>query len=98
MSAETKAIKAGGWSVSAMHIPGGDPAARGALSALVTIGGGILGDLEDPFPVVRHVEGRPVERLAATGYAMLVLDDYGRYLLLLALIPALLMLLRGRGT
>lgn len=95
---EAKAIDAQGWSVSAIHVPGGNPGGEGDLSALVTIGGGVMGDLEDPFPVVRHVEGRPIERLAATGYAMLVLDDYGRYLLLLALIPALMMLPRGRGT
>lgn len=96
--AEAQALQARGWTVSAVHVPGDDPGGPGAMQALATAGGGVLGDLDDPFPVVRQITARPVERLAANGYAMLILEDYGRYLLLLALIPAFLMLPRGRRT
>lgn len=95
---EAMALNARGWPVSTLHVPGDDPAGAGALSALATAGGGVLADLDDPFPVVRKVVNRPIERLAASGYAMLVLDDFGRYLLFLALIPAFLMLPRGGRT
>ncbi|MFK7944672.1 MAG: VWA domain-containing protein [Paracoccaceae bacterium] len=94
---EVRLLAAQGWTVSAIQVPG-TVDATGALDALVRTGGGTLATLEDPFPVVRQVESRPVRRLADTGFAMLVLEDYGRFLLLFALIPAFLMLPRGRNT
>ena len=92
---QARALAARGWPVSAIAIPGA-PEGPGALDALTRAGGGVLATLEDPFPVAARVSSRPVRRLAETGFAMLVLSDHGRYLLLLALIPAFLMLPRGR--
>ena len=95
--ADARAMAARGWAVSALQIPGATQNA-GALDALAKAGGGALATLEDPFPVVRTIRARPVKRLADTGFAMLVLEDFGRYLLLLALIPAFVLLPRGRCT
>ena len=89
---EAREMAAAGWPVSVLAI-GGD---SGALDALAIAGGGVLASIADPFPVARQVSARPVERLAATDYAMLVLEDRGRFLLLLALIPAFLLLPRRR--
>ncbi len=81
--------------VSVIEVPGATDGAA-ALSALARIGGGVGGTLADPFPVARSISDSPVERLVLTGYPMLVLNDFGRYLLLLALIPAFMMLPRRR--
>ncbi|MEM7744769.1 MAG: VWA domain-containing protein [Pseudomonadota bacterium] len=88
---EAQALGAQGWTVSTIAMPGAD---AGALDAVAVAGGGQAGDLADPFAVAGRIGARPIERLAATEYAMLVLDDYGRYLLVLALLPALLLLPR----
>ena len=85
-------IAARGWAISTLTV--GAPS--GGMDALARAGGGVPGSVSDPFPVARQVGARPVERLAATDYAMLVLEDRGRWLLLLALIPAFLLLPRGR--
>ena len=83
--------------LSVIRVPG-SPRDAGALSALARTGAGAEGTLIDPFPVVRQLARRPVERLASTGYSMLAVEDLGRYLLLLALAPALLLLpRRGRA-
>ena len=84
-----------GTPVSVIEVPGPTDGAA-ALSALARIGGGVGGTLADPFPVARSISDSPVERLVLTGYPMLVLNDFGRYLLLLALIPAFMMLPRRR--
>lgn len=90
--AEARALGAAGWRVSAIATGPG----QGALNAIAATGGGISASVDDPFPVARQVGSRPVERLAQTDYAMLVLEDQGRFLLLFALIPAFLLLPRAR--
>ncbi|MEM1299096.1 MAG: vWA domain-containing protein [Pseudomonadota bacterium] len=92
---EARTLAARGWNVSAIAVPG-VAGGSGALDALARAGGGAFATLEDPFPVVSRLSSRPVRRLIDTGFAMLVLKDYGRTVLLLALIPAFLLLPRGR--
>ncbi|MEL7470292.1 MAG: VWA domain-containing protein [Pseudomonadota bacterium] len=92
--AEAQRLGAAGWTVSTIATK----PERGAMDALARAGGGSIASVDDPFPVARAIGARSVERLAATDYAMLVLEDRGRFLLLLALIPAFLMLPRGRQT
>lgn len=82
--------------VSAITVPG-DAAGGAALTALVQTGGGAIGTLNDPYPVTDRLSSRAVIRLAQTGFATLVVQDLGRYLLLLALVPAFLLLPRRRA-
>ncbi|MEL6217217.1 MAG: vWA domain-containing protein [Pseudomonadota bacterium] len=94
--AETAALVSAGARVSTIAVPG-DSDGAAALGALARAGQGVAGTLDDPFPVVRQLETRLATRLAETGYAVLVLNDLGRYLLVLALLPAFLLLpRRGR--
>lgn len=86
-------LTASGYTVSAVLVPG-DTVGAGRLDALVLSGGGTLGTLADPFSVADRIAARPVDRLAETGYALLLLQDLGRYLLILALIPAFFLLPR----
>lgn len=93
--AEAAALAKLGAPVSVVEVPG-DAEGAASLGALAASVGGATATLEIMGPVTDLVAGRPVERLAATGYSMLVLEDYGRYLLLLALIPAFFLLPRRR--
>lgn len=93
--AEAAALAAIGAPLSVIEVPG-SPEGAASLHALAGTAGGAKASLEDMGPVTDLVAGRPVRRLAATGYSMLVLQDYGRYLLLFALIPAFLLLPRRR--
>jgi Ca-activated chloride channel family protein len=63
---------------------------------LARVGGGSVGTVTDPFPVVERITARPAERLAQTDYAVLLHLDLGRYLLIAALFPAALLLPRGQ--
>ncbi|MEO0624625.1 MAG: vWA domain-containing protein [Pseudomonadota bacterium] len=92
--AEAAALVSAGARVSTIAVPG-NPNGAAALGALARAGQGVAGTLDDPFPVVRQLETRLATRLAETGYAVLVLDDLGRYLLVLALLPAFLLLPKG---
>lgn len=68
------------------------------LVALAAAGGGQVASVTDPSSVVDRIAARAVTRLAETDYAMLVLRDLGRWLVLLALVPALFVLPRwGRA-
>ncbi|MEJ1162012.1 VWA domain-containing protein [Prosthecomicrobium sp. N25] len=102
---EAEAIAARGGRVHALAVPGSPVAAsggaepsvgRGLLEALARAGGGASGDIADPRPVADAVGGRRASRLAETGFAVLIWRDYGRLLLVLALVPAL-MLFRRRA-
>ncbi|MEO1492186.1 MAG: vWA domain-containing protein [Pseudomonadota bacterium] len=84
-----------GATLSAIVVPG-DAAGGAALDALVRTGTGTMGTLSDPYPVLSQLAASPALRLAETGFATLVLTDLGRYLLLLALVPAFLLLPRRR--
>ncbi|MEM7508681.1 MAG: VWA domain-containing protein [Pseudomonadota bacterium] len=97
--AEAARLAADGITLSTLHVPSGaaDHADPAAMAELARLGGGVAGTLTDPFGVAEAISTRPASRLAATDYALLVLQDRGRYLLLLALLPALI-LLPGRRT
>ncbi len=72
----------------------GSSGGAGAMAALAAAGGGAAGDLVDPFPVADRIAAGPARRLAETGFSAAVATDYGRWLLLAALVPAFLMLPR----
>lgn len=88
--AETKALLGAGAHLSTLAL-GADGA---ALDALSQSGGGVAGTIDQPFAVARQLSERPVTRLARTGFAVLVVEDLGRWLLLLALVPAAFLLPR----
>ncbi len=62
---------------------------RTSLDAIARISGGIAGDALSPFSVANGVASRNVGVLASSELTALIWQDYGRYLLLLALIPSL---------
>lgn len=100
VGAEARALVAAGARLFTIQIPTGDqtatPERAQALAALAEAGGGLAGSLADPFRVAAEVGARPLERLADSGYAMLLVEDLGRMLLVLALVPAALLLPRRR--
>lgn len=67
------------------------------LLALSRAGEGKAASTADPFPVARHIGARAVERFARTDYVMLTMHDLGRFVLILALVGALVLLPR-RGS
>lgn len=67
------------------------------LLALSRAGEGKAASTADPFPVARHIGARAVERFARTDYVMLTMHDLGRFVLILALAGALVLLPR-RGS
>lgn len=66
------------------------------LDALARAGLGVSASITDPFPISNKVSERPAPRLAETDYAMLVIRDLGRPLLILALLGAVVLLPRRR--
>jgi Ca-activated chloride channel family protein len=62
---------------------------RGPLQELAARGGGIVADAIDPSPVISLASMPLSERLAEAGYGVLAWQDLGRWLLILAAIPAL---------
>ncbi len=91
--AEAGSLVGSGTPLSAIIVPGNDAGAV-ALEKLVRAGGGDTGTLAHPYPVMARLSASPTIRLAETGFATLVLQDLGRNLLLLALLPAFLLLPR----
>lgn len=75
------------------------PAAQGgppdAARALAKAGKGIFATVADPFPIADALTARVASALAQTDYALILMRDYGRYLLLLALLPLMLMFRRA---
>lgn len=67
---------------------------RAAVDSLARRGGGLAGDALDPLDVAEAVGSRPATRLVRSEFAVLFWTDYGRYLLVLALFPALAMFRR----
>ena len=90
-TAAAAALTRAGAAVSVIRVPG-EAQSSVALSALARVGAGAEGTLANPFPVAHRIAARPVERLAQTDYAMLTFEDLGRWLLVLALVPAFLLL------
>lgn len=67
---------------------------RAALDRLARTGGGAAGEIDAPSPVVAAVAETGAGHLAAGSYAVLAWQDVGRWLVLLALLPALLLFRR----
>ena len=90
-AAAARALAGAGATLSTLHIPGDGSEGAAALASLAT---GAHGTITDPAPVTRHIAANPAVRLAEAGFPLLTLQDLGRWLLLLALIPALMLLPR----
>ncbi len=89
------AIRAKGARLSTVYIPGaGEAPDPVALTALAEIGGGIAVQARNPVPVASLIGSGLATRLESTDFAVLIWRDYGRFLLLLALFPVLLMFRR----
>lgn len=99
---EAAAIRDKGWHLhglfvpAAASLPGGAPKPdRAALDRLASTGAGTLADLGAPAPVLDAVGSSTAQHLAAGGYTVLAFSDYGRWLILLALLPALVLFRRS---
>ncbi|MEL6477848.1 MAG: vWA domain-containing protein [Pseudomonadota bacterium] len=88
-TARARSLAESGRALSTLHIGIGQ---NPALEALAEAGGGAFGDLADPGAVLAQLSDRRATRLAESGYEQLVTQDLGRWVLLLALLPALLLL------
>jgi Ca-activated chloride channel family protein len=67
---------------------------RQTIEDAIRSGGGIIADAIDPSPVISLASTPLSERLASAGYGVLAWTDYGRWLLVIALFPALLLFRR----
>ncbi|KQQ14659.1 hypothetical protein ASF53_08510 [Methylobacterium sp. Leaf123] len=99
---EAAAIRDKGWQLHALFVPAGKalpPGAprpdRTALDRLAGTGGGRAADIEASEAVLDRVGASTAQHLAANGYGVLAFADLGRWLLLLALLPALLLFRRS---
>ncbi|MFD1356064.1 vWA domain-containing protein [Methylorubrum suomiense] len=99
---EAAAIRAKGWQLHSLFVPAGKalppgaPATdRTALDRLAASGGGKSADIDAPQAVLDRVGASTAQHLAAGGYGVLAFADLGRWLLLLALVPALLLFRRS---
>ncbi|PZQ15119.1 MAG: VWA domain-containing protein [Ancylobacter novellus] len=75
--------------------PGPKPTGRPELDALAALGGGAAAEAAQPEVVDQRLASRPAERLERSAYSSLLWQDYGRWLLALAVFPALLLFRRG---
>ena len=98
---EARALRERGWRVQGLFVPaakslppGVPQPDRAALDRLAGAGGGVAADLAAPAPVLDAVGASTAQHLAAGGYTVLAFADYGRWLLLLAALPALLLFRR----
>ncbi|MGU3547281.1 VWA domain-containing protein, partial [Methylobacterium sp. A52T] len=66
-----------------------------ALHPRAGAGGGTAADIATPGPVLDAVGAGLAQHLAAGGYGVLAYADLGRWLLLLAALPALLLFRRS---
>ena len=99
---EAAAMRAKGWRLQGLFVParttlppGAPKPDRAALDRLTAAGGGGAADLAAPAPVLDAVGAGTAQHLAAGGYAVLAFSDLGRWLLLLALVPALILFRRS---
>ncbi len=98
---EAAAIKARGWRLATVfvpakaQVPGAPPPDRTALSRLASVGGGVSADIATPGPVLETVAAPTAQHLAEGGYGVVAFADLGRWLLLLAALPALLLFRRS---
>ncbi len=98
---EAAAISARGSRVSSLFVT---PSAVGSetpeenlklVETLVRSGGGEVASVLDPLAITALMEETAATELAAGDFATLAWRDYGRFLLLLALLPALALFRRG---
>ena len=99
---EAAAIRDKGWQLHALFVPaakalpaGAPRPDRTALDRLATAGGGRAADIDGPQAVLDRVGASTAQHLAAGGYGVLAFADLGRWLLLLALVPALFLFRRS---
>lgn len=99
---EARAIAERGWHLQGLFVPttkslspGAPKPDRAALDAVVRAGGGVAADLDAPAAVLDAVGASTAQHLAAGGYTVLAFADLGRWLLLLAALPALLLFRRS---
>ncbi|MFJ7437904.1 VWA domain-containing protein [Methylorubrum thiocyanatum] len=99
---EAAAIREKGWQLHALFVPaakalppGAPRPDRAGLDRLAGTGGGRATDIDGPQAVLDRVGASTAQHLAAGGYGVLAFADFGRWLLLLALLPALLLFRRS---
>ncbi|KQT09904.1 hypothetical protein ASG40_09205 [Methylobacterium sp. Leaf399] len=99
---EAAAIRAKGWALSGLFVPAtqrlpeGVPRPdRASLDRLVGTGGGVAADIGAPEAVLGRVGASTAQHLVAGGYGVLAFAEVGRWLILLALLPALLLFRRS---
>jgi len=99
---EARALADRGWRLQALFVPADKPLPpgapkpdRAALEALVRAGGGNIADIAAPGAVLDAVGAGTAQHLAAGGYGVLAYADLGRWLLLIAALPALALFRRS---
>ena len=99
---EARAIAERGWNLQGLFVPttkslppGAPKPDRAALDGVVSAGGGVAAELDTPAAVLDAVGASTAQHLAAGGYTVLAFADLGRWLLLLAALPALLLFRRS---
>ncbi len=99
---EARAIAGRGWNLQGLFVPttkslppGAPKPDRAALDGVVSAGGGVAAELDTPAAVLDAVGASTAQHLAAGGYTVLAFADLGRWLLLLAALPALLLFRRS---
>jgi len=85
---EARRLTEGAVQLSVLH-PGNPDA-----EALAALGSGISASFTRPEPLVDALVSALPERLAEAGFSVVLWRDYGRYLLILALLPAFLLFRR----
>jgi Ca-activated chloride channel family protein len=100
---ETAALAKDGYIVHTVFVPATDSLPvfaplpdRPSLDRVAQIGGGIAGAVNDLDPLVQRLKVSTAERLTRTSFGALAWFDLGRYLLLLALLPALFLFARAK--
>jgi Ca-activated chloride channel homolog len=99
---EARALADRGWHLQALFVPAAKAAPpgaprpdRAALEALARAGDGVAADIDRPGPVLDRVGAGTAAHLAAGGYGVLAYADLGRWLLLIAVLPALALFRRS---
>lgn len=96
--AAARRIAEAGARLSTVHlqpVPGAPPGDRAAMRDLARTGGGVAVDGGEMTALGRQIGGDFAGRLRASGYDALLWHDHGRWLLVLALGPALMLFRRA---
>ena len=81
--------------LSVLYAPTAEGGPPDAARRLAEAGSGTFATAADPFPLADALDARVASALAQTDYALILMRDYGRYLLLIALLPLLLIFRRA---